>query len=102
MHDLAIPSVFNNLQFRSLRSLNRKNFRSHKLLASLRLSFNRRTNDNETAVRTGHRSADQDDALFGTDLHDSKVLHRYSFIAHVTRHTHIFPDAARGGTIADG
>src|SRR5438067_2076316 len=63
--------------------------------------FDGRPHDDVTAVGSRHRATYQNDFLRFAHLHDLKILHRYTSIAHVTRHTLIFPNAARRRAIAD-
>src|SRR2546423_2737673 len=72
------------------------------LRASGRWLLDSRTNNDIAAVRARHRPANQNYFLGFTHLHHLEVLHRHPFVAHVTRHAHVLPDATRRGTIADG
>src|SRR5262249_25760392 len=63
--------------------------------------FDGRPHDNVTAVGSRHRATYQNDFLRFAHLHDLKILHRHPPIAHVTRHSLIFPNAARCRAIAD-
>src|SRR5207248_9488866 len=63
--------------------------------------FDGRPHDDVTAVGSRHRATYQNDFLRFAHLHDLKILHRYTSIAHVTRHTLIFTNAARRRAIAD-
>src|SRR5690349_19182183 len=64
--------------------------------------FDRWPNDDVAAVGARYRTAHQDDFVGFTHLEDLKVLHRHPLVAEVTRHAHVFPNPAGGGTIADG
>src|SRR2546423_860946 len=72
------------------------------LRASVRCLLYILTNNDIAAVRAPHRPANQNYFLGFTHLHHLEVLHRHPFVAHVTRHAHVLPDATRRGTIADG
>src|ERR1017187_5138177 len=64
--------------------------------------LNSRTNDDVAAVRSRHRAANQNDLVHFAHLHDLQVQHGHTLVAHMARHAHVFPNAARCGTIADG
>ncbi len=63
--------------------------------------LNRRPNDYVTAVASRHRTAHQNDFLRFAHLHDSQVLHGHTLVAQVAGHSHVLPNPARRGTIAD-
>src|SRR5262245_3313546 len=50
---------------------------------------------NISAVRSGHRSSNQDDVLFRIDLDDAQILDRIAFDAHMAGHARSL-DHARG------
>src|SRR5438132_13993862 len=60
-----------------------------------------RSDNDITSIRSRNGAADQNNILGFAHLHDLKILHGHTFIAHVTRHSHILPNAPRSRTIAD-
>src|SRR5436190_4196488 len=63
--------------------------------------FNGRSHNHITAVRARHRAAHQNGFFRFAHLHDLKILHGHTPIAHVTGHTLVLPNASRRGTIAN-
>src|SRR4051812_42030344 len=64
--------------------------------------LNRWPDDNVAAIRARHRAADQNYFLVLAHLQHLEVLHRHTFVTHVTRHAHVLEHATRRGTVTDG
>src|SRR5205814_4248118 len=56
----------------------------------------------ERTVCARDRAADQNQFFGLAHLHHPQVLHSYSLVTKMPRHSHILPNATRRGTIADG
>src|SRR6185312_4948032 len=55
----------------------------------------RRTDDDLTALRSGHRALDEEEIALGIHLHDLEILGGAAHHAHVAGHPAAFEDAAR-------
>src|SRR6266480_3715078 len=71
-----------------------------RLGGSLRM-LDRPSDNDIAAIRAWNRAADQNNFLGFAYLHDLKVLHGHPFIAHVTRHAHVFPNSPRSRTVTN-
>ena len=64
--------------------------------------FDRRPNNDVTPVTAWDRTADQNHFLGLAHLHHLQILHGHALVTEVTGHSHVFPNAARRGTIPHG
>src|SRR5205807_3122550 len=71
-------------------------------LSRLRQFLDRGPHHHERTVRARDRAADQNHFFGLAHLHHLQVLHSYALITEMPRHSHILPNTARSGTIADG
>ena len=61
-----------------------------------------RADDDVGAFRARDRASDNDHAVISAHLENTEVLNSDAFVAHVTGHAHVFPDAAWSGAVTDG
>src|SRR4051794_5276816 len=77
---------------------------SLKLSRSLFLGrlLNCGAHDHKRSIRTRDRAANENYFFGLAHLHHLQILYRHPLITQMSGHTHVFPDPARGRTIANG